>query len=93
MISDSLTHIDVEQAKAWSPKDEIVIKKKIEQTIGFSAVNGVVKAFLAQWLAGTFQQILDSNRAPFVSRSLSPCFKGHRGHPPQKQKFTNFKIF
>merc|ERR1712113_43152 len=69
-ISGSLTSIDVQKARAWNVDDETMIKGKIERTIGHAAVNGVVKAFLCQWLADTFQDILQSAKVSPPGREI-----------------------
>jgi hypothetical protein len=59
-ITQALTQIDAETAKASVIADEENIKNVIRGTTGFSAVNETVKGALTKWLAYAFEQCLVS---------------------------------
>merc|ERR1711879_407735 len=54
-IIQALEDIDTQDAKASFPEDEERIKKLVNNTIGFAAVDETVKSALSRWLALAFE--------------------------------------
>jgi len=50
-VKAALTDVDVEQAEATEKSDETQVKTAIEASVGFSAVNRVVRSRFAEWCA------------------------------------------
>eukprot|EP00435_Cladocopium_sp_Y103_P035331 s230_g9.t1 len=55
-VTQSLCNVDSASAKAWDPKDELKVKKTIEDTIGFRQVNQHVKKAMVQWVGATVRE-------------------------------------
>ena len=54
-ITQSLTAVDSEQAKAWCKEDETKVKALIQQSVGFAHVNQHVAKVMLEWVGGVVQ--------------------------------------
>jgi len=66
-ITESLSSIDVQHAKAWDPQDEIAVKGVIQaSTPDFSYVNNHVTRVMVKWIGEVvkeqFQRLIDGTR-------------------------------
>merc|ERR1719272_801505 len=62
-VTQNLTQIDVENAKASVPKDEETVKALIQQHSSFDAVNKAVKDSMSKWCGEAFTAFLQSDQA------------------------------
>merc|ERR1719272_1231756 len=62
-VTQNLTQIDVENAKASVPKDEETVKALIQQHSSFDAVNKAVKDSMSNWCGEAFKEFLKSDQA------------------------------
>merc|ERR1712086_1080656 len=62
-VTQNLTQIDVENAKASVPKDEETVKALIQQHSSFDAVNKAVKDSMIKWCSDAFKEFLQSGQA------------------------------
>jgi hypothetical protein len=69
-VAHSLTTIDSASAEATIKADEKMIKDVIRESIGFAAVNEMVKCALMRWLAFAFQDVLKAEATSDVARSI-----------------------
>ena len=61
-VTQNLTQIDVENAKASVPKDEETVKALIQQHSSFDAVNKAVKDSMSNWCGDAFKEFLKSDQ-------------------------------
>ena len=61
-VTQNLTQIDVENAKASVPKDEETVKGLIQQHSSFDAVNKAVKDSMSNWCGDAFKEFLKSDQ-------------------------------
>ena len=61
-VTQNLTQIDVENAKASVPKDEETVKALIKQHSSFDAVNKAVKDSMIKWCGDAFKDFLKSDQ-------------------------------
>ena len=61
-VTQNLTQIDVENAKASVPKDEETVKALIQQHSSFDAVNKAVKGSMSEWCGEAFTAFLQSDQ-------------------------------
>merc|ERR1712086_926711 len=62
-VTQNLTQIDVENAKASVPKDEETVRDLIQQHSSFVAVNKAVKDSMIKWCSEAFTAFLQSGQA------------------------------
>lgn len=53
-ISQTLVEMDLGKASAWSRDDEAYVRREIEHTVGFGAVNRYMKQAMQQWMGTVF---------------------------------------
>ena len=61
-VTQNLTQIDVENAKASVPKDEETVKALIQQHSSFDAVNKAVKGSMSNWCGEAFTTLVQSDQ-------------------------------
>jgi hypothetical protein len=71
-VTQNLTQIDVENAKASVPKDEETVKGLIQQHSSFDAVNKAVKDSMSNWCGEAFTAFLQSGQVT-CRTSLLAC--------------------
>ena len=57
-ISESLSAVDSQQAKAWCKEDEIKVKSLIQESVGFAHVNRHVSRVMLNWVGEVVEQHL-----------------------------------
>ena len=55
-ITESLSAVDSQKAKAWCQEDEIKVKTLIQESVGFSHVNQHVTAVMLNWVGEVVEQ-------------------------------------
>merc|ERR1712048_756612 len=77
-IALSISEIDAANAQASCKEDENNIKAEITSTVGYMAINTVVRSRLREALSQIFQNILVKNEVPFVVQNVFGLLGG--GH-------------
>ena len=55
-ITESLSAVDSQKAKAWCQEDEIKVKSLIQESVGFAHVNQHVAAVMLKWVGKVVEQ-------------------------------------
>jgi len=78
LVLDSFSKVDSENGKASMLEDELRVKRLIEQSVGFAAVDYGIKEFLIEWVAAEVQyymkNLIERRNVGTGKRALMSCY-------------------
>ena len=64
-VTQSLCEVDVAEAEAYDPRDEVKVKKTIERSVGYDRVNEHVRCAMVHWISSVvrdkFQDLVNES--------------------------------
>ena len=64
-VTQSLCEVDVAEAEAYDPRDEVKVKKTIERSVGYDRVNEHVRSAMVHWISSVvrdkFQDLVNES--------------------------------